>query len=585
MARGPIYTLMGWLRKSVGQSAAHDLSDAALLERFALHRDKAAFEVLLQRFGPMVFGVCNRVLRDTHAAEDAFQATFLVLAKKARSLASRELIGNWLWGVAYRTATRVKADSARWHSREGQVRMLPTPEPIEDVIWRDIRSVLDEEIERLPIKYRRAVVLCYLEGKTNEQAARMLCCPLGTVFTRLAQARELLRGRLTRRGVTLSATAFAGALAREATAGVPVALVGSTVHAASFFAAGNTAAAGVVSARAVTLAEGALKAMFISKLKITVAVLFVVLTLGSAGTLYGYRAFGGATPDPQHGDNRVAAIGTEQTAPEQLDPEARPSTKASDEPNVASEAKTEALEQSSDDDPRAGQGIGFGAGFGQGSGFGQGFGVGQGVGVGIGNGSKLSALLEKDVQKELELSVDQLKRIRGLQSKQQKALQGMVPQNPLDAFKDPAATMKNMQAAADKMKEMTKEIDNAIDGVLSEKQSKRLREIILQQQRGHALQDPKVAQTLDLTKEQQSHLQEIAAAGMKKMQDLGLETMGTLWKGGPNPVAFQKASEKVSKQMREIWDQTGEEILGILTTEQRSKWRELTGKPFTGKKP
>src|SRR5262249_16733869 len=162
------------------------------------------------------------------------------------------------------------------------------------------------------------------------------------------------------------------------------------------------------------------------------------------------------------------------------------------------------------------------------------------------------------------------KRIRELHSKQQKALKALVPQNPLQAFKDPAATMKDMQAATAKMTDLTKETDKAIDEALSEKQGSRLREILLQRQRGHALHDAKVAEALSLTKEQQNQLQDIEAAGMKKMQQLGFETMGNLFKAGPNPAAFQKASQNVGKQMQEIWDKTGEELLGILTTEQRS---------------
>src|SRR5215472_10939055 len=120
MARGPIGTLIKYLHKSAGRPGADDLSDARLLERFAADRDEAAFEVLVGRFGPMVLGVCRRVLGDVHAAEDAFQATFLVLARKAHALRRQELLGNWLWGVAYRTARRAKADAARWHARRGR---------------------------------------------------------------------------------------------------------------------------------------------------------------------------------------------------------------------------------------------------------------------------------------------------------------------------------------------------------------------------------------------------------------------------------------------------------------------------------
>jgi RNA polymerase sigma factor (sigma-70 family) len=568
MARRPISTLMSLLRKSAGRSGEDDPSDAALLERFVRNHDEAAFEILVQRFGPMVLGVCRRVLGGAHAAEDAFQATFLVLAKKAGGLARQELVGNWLWGAAYRTATRAKRDAARRLGRERQVGMRMAPDLVEEVMWRDARSVLDEEINRLPAKYRRPVVLCYLEGKTNEQAARKLGWPLGTVFTRLARARELLRTRLAKRGLTLSATAFAVALAREASAGVPAALVGSTVKAASLFAAGNTAAAAAVSARAAALAQGALKAMFVSKLRLVMAVAIVVLTFASAGTLYGYRALVGAKPDPDREDHKLAALAKEH--------DAKPSTGAADRPQTDPEASEKA--PSGKEENSAAVDDGFGAGFGQGTGFGQGFGVGSG-----GGNTKLSTLSQKDVQKELALSEDQLKKIRELQNKQQKTVKAMVPQNPLDAFKDPAAAMKEMQAAAEKMKELAKEIDKSVDELLTEKQGNRLREITLQQQGGHALQDPKVADALDLSREQKKQIQEIEAAGAKKMQELGLETFGNVFKGGP--AAFQKESEKVTKQMQRIWDDTGEELLGVLTTEQKSKWKEMTGKPFKEKKP
>jgi len=224
MARWPILKLIEHLRHSAAKSTTEQMSDVRLIQRFAADRDEAAFEVLVQRYGPMVFGVCLRVLGNAHDAEDAFQATFLVLAKKARSLARQELVGNWLWGVAYRTAKRAQADAARWHARERQVRVAMEADPVDEVMYRELRSVLDEEIKGLPTKYRQPFVLCYLEGKTNEEAARKLGCPTGTVFTRLAQARELLRSRLTRRGVKLSSATLAAALTREVTASVPMGL-------------------------------------------------------------------------------------------------------------------------------------------------------------------------------------------------------------------------------------------------------------------------------------------------------------------------------------------------------------------------
>jgi RNA polymerase sigma factor (sigma-70 family) len=579
MARWSMGTLGQYLRQFTGQRPADATSDARLLERFAVAHDETAFEVLVQRFGPMVLGVCRRVLGDVHAAEDAFQATFLILAKKARSLTRQELVGNWLYGVAYRTARRAKADAARWHARERQAPMVTAPDPLVEVTAWDLRAVLDEEINRLPAKYRRPFVLCYLEGKTNEEAARKLAWPRGTVFTRLARARELLRTRLTRRGITLSGAGLAAFLTQETTAAVPVALLGSTTRAAALFAAGNTAVAGAISTRAATLAEGALRAMFMSKMKATLTVLVVIVTLASGGTLYGYRALVGRdgelppTPAPE-------TPAKADTAEQQGEP---PQKSKDMESRAGHEAEPDASAQQS---PQEGNGSGssgggFGFGSGAGGGFGLGFGSGMGFGMGSGTGSgKLSLLSQKAVQRELRLSEKQLKGLRDLQNKQQQTLRRMVPQDPLAAFRDPGAAMKNLQEASEKAKELAKEMDTAIEDLLSEKQNKRLREISLQQQRGHALEDPSVAEALELTREQRKQLQEIEAEGMKALQELGLQTMGNLFQAGANPMAVQRASEKVTKKMQEIWDETGEKLLRVLTSEQRATWQKMTGEPF-----
>src|SRR5262249_48128930 len=154
---------------------------------------------LVRRHGPLVLGVCRRVLRDRHAAEDAFQATFLILLRRARSLDRRGSVASWLYTVAYHVALRARADAAR---RPPPARPVPQPP---EAGWADLQPVLDEELGRLPDSYRAVVVLCYLEGKTNVEAARLLGWPVGTVKGRLARARDLLRARLTRRGITLSA--------------------------------------------------------------------------------------------------------------------------------------------------------------------------------------------------------------------------------------------------------------------------------------------------------------------------------------------------------------------------------------------
>jgi RNA polymerase sigma factor (sigma-70 family) len=267
------------------------MPDEQLLERFIAHRDEAAFEALVRRHGPMVLGVCRRVLHDPHDAEDAFQATFLVLVRKAAAIGKRELLANWLYGVAHRTALKARAAAARRRGKEQPMVDPPCTEPGDAAVWRDLRPVLDGELQRLPAKYRAPVVLCYLEGKAYDEAAQQLGWPKGTLSTRLTQARELLRRRLTRRGVTLSAGALATALSPgAASAVVPMPLIASTSKAALALAAGQAAAAGVVSASVAALMEGVLKAMFLTKLKVVALMVLAVSIVGGGAVAYGVVA-------------------------------------------------------------------------------------------------------------------------------------------------------------------------------------------------------------------------------------------------------------------------------------------------------
>src|SRR5262249_40421706 len=158
-----------------------DLSDGQLLSCFIEQRDEDAFAALVKRHGPMVWGVCRRVLRGHQDAEDAFQATFLVLVRKAASVVPRELVGNFLYGVAFQTAVRARSVNAKRRTRERQVRGVPDPQAAEPEIWSDLQPLLDRELARLPDKYRAPVVLCDLQGKTYRDAARQLGCPAGTL--------------------------------------------------------------------------------------------------------------------------------------------------------------------------------------------------------------------------------------------------------------------------------------------------------------------------------------------------------------------------------------------------------------------
>jgi RNA polymerase sigma factor (sigma-70 family) len=178
--------VIGYIRRVAGPGDPGTPTDGRLLERFVRNKDESAFQALLQRHGAMVLGVCRRVLGDVHDAEDAFQATFLVLVRKARSIGKADSVGSWLYGVAYRTALKARADAARRRIHERQGGEMSNSDPLADVAWRDLRAVLDEELGRLPEKYKAPLVLCYLEGKTNEEAAQLLGWTKGTVSGRLA---------------------------------------------------------------------------------------------------------------------------------------------------------------------------------------------------------------------------------------------------------------------------------------------------------------------------------------------------------------------------------------------------------------
>jgi RNA polymerase sigma factor (sigma-70 family) len=283
----------------VGTAAG--LTDGQLLERFAARGGEAAesaFAALLERHGPMVLRVCRRVLADPHEAEDAFQATFLVLVRKAGAIRDRDSVAPWLHGVALRVASHARAAAIRRRDRERRAAAMATP-PAGDAPRHDLAAVLHEEVDRLPGRYRAAVVLCYLEGRTCEEAARQLRWPVGTVKSRLARARDRLRSRLARRGLAPTAGVLAGTLAAEAAPeAVPPALELLTISAAMRLAAGP-AAAGTISAPVAALFTGVLKAMFLTKLKVaaTGVVALAIVAVG-AGVLAQGPGPAGSGPDP-----------------------------------------------------------------------------------------------------------------------------------------------------------------------------------------------------------------------------------------------------------------------------------------------
>jgi RNA polymerase sigma factor (sigma-70 family) len=260
------------LRSLLGAPDAGQPGDGDLLRRYVADRDEAAFEELLRRYGPMVLGVCRRVLADPADAEDAFQATFLVLVRRPGAVRDGERLGSWLYGVAYRVAVRARAQARARRARHRELNDMPADESASPPVENEVRALIDEEVMRLPRRYREAVVCCYLQGRTQEEAAGLLGWPRGTVSTRLNRARDLLRVRLSRRGLVLSAGVVVGLLAQAA---VPAGLLGSTLR-----LVGHALAGAALPAGAAALADATLRQLSRRKFH---AALVVTLALAVAG--------------------------------------------------------------------------------------------------------------------------------------------------------------------------------------------------------------------------------------------------------------------------------------------------------------
>jgi RNA polymerase sigma factor (sigma-70 family) len=282
---GIMYALQTFLH-DLRERDLGNLPDADLLERFAATRDDAAFEAMVRRHGPMVLSLCRRVLNRNQDIEDAFQATFLVLVRKADAIGRRNLLGNWLYGVACRVAKQARASSARWRFASGET-LDAIPERSGRDRFGDDLPILDEELSKLPDKYRVPLVLCYLQGKTNKEAAAQIGCPEGSMSDRLSRARDLLRRRLTGRGIVLSAGASTMLLNAESTsASVPADLVASTLRFAGLLAAGEGGPLPAQVVAVTTLARAVSRTMALGRLKAVVALLATVgLVCGGAGVL------------------------------------------------------------------------------------------------------------------------------------------------------------------------------------------------------------------------------------------------------------------------------------------------------------
>lgn len=260
-------------------------TDEQLLRRFVEHGDELAFAAIVRHHGPLVFGVCRRLLPH-HDAEDAFQATFLVLVRKAASIAAPALLANWLHGVAFNAARKAKLMIARRRTKERQAAIVPEAETRQPDLWCDLDPLLDQELRRLPEKYRLPILLCDLKGTPRKEAARQLQWSEGTLSGRLARARAMLAKRLAQRGVVVSGGMLATALLeRTAAARVPTELVASTIKAASLFAVVHEMAEGAISTTVVAIAKGVLKSMLSTKLKISIAILLTIGLIAVGGGL------------------------------------------------------------------------------------------------------------------------------------------------------------------------------------------------------------------------------------------------------------------------------------------------------------
>jgi RNA polymerase sigma factor (sigma-70 family) len=423
------------LRRAVLAGGEADLTDGQLLDCFVRRRDEAAVAALVRRHGPMVWGVCRRVLRSHQDAEDAFQATFLVLVRKAASILPREMVANWLYGVAHQTALKARATTTRRQAREKQVHEMPEPEArTEPDLWHDLQPVLDQELSRLPDKYRIALVLCDLEGKTRKEVAGQLKIPEGTLSSRLTTARRMLAKRLARHGLAVSGGALAVVLAQKsALACVPTSVVSSTIKAASLLAAGE-AAAGMISVKVAALTQGVLKTMFVTKLKTATVLLLAVSLVGLSTTVITYRtlaseqgrATNDAAPTTPARDGDKEAKGSEKPATRSI------TTVDTQEP-FAGEPKAEGKDRERKEEPLEGR---------------------------TGSSPKLQALLKARLEtlREMAEAAKQL-------YKENAASQGVVRQANLRVYKaelDMAETAKDRIAVLEKIADVYKDEEESV---------------------------------------------------------------------------------------------------------------------------
>lgn len=289
-----------YLRKLTCQHLAETLSDRELLERFVATKDEVAFEAIIRRHGPMVLAVCRRALRCRADVDDAFQATFLVLLCKSRSIVKKDALGSWLHGVAYKISLRARSDQRRRQVELGSAAEPTISDGLETILVRELAEAVDREINRLGEPFQNAFVLCCLEGKSYRQAARLLGCPEGTVSSRVVRARERLRSRLAAQGLALSAGVLMAGLSQIASAGpLPPVLAGAALDSLRYAVTG-----GIVKGtlKANLLAHGVITSMFLAKVRIVAGVALFILAGAGVATLTGPREIGAGSVQAASGD-------------------------------------------------------------------------------------------------------------------------------------------------------------------------------------------------------------------------------------------------------------------------------------------
>jgi RNA polymerase sigma factor (sigma-70 family) len=279
MAATPVDSLLRYLDALAERRSTEGLADGELLRRFATRGDESSFAALVRRHGPFVLQVCRRLLADPHTAEDVFQATFLVLARRANFLRKPEAVGSFLYGVAYRLARRARVESARRRLHERRHLTPPPADPLAEVSGRELFAVLEDELNALPWKYRLPLELCCMQGRTRDEAARQAGWSLRTLQRRLEQGRSLLRNRLTRRGLAFTGLLPGTLLAPPAAEALPTTVLTHTVRAAVAFTSRSAGVVGLPSERAAALAGGMLRVMYVTRLKVASSLLLALTIL------------------------------------------------------------------------------------------------------------------------------------------------------------------------------------------------------------------------------------------------------------------------------------------------------------------